>query len=250
MSNQSKQNQAALLYAIIAEGTQLNTVNTGLFGMKLEIVTGGGLNAIVSWHEASALTEVLGKENEDQIKDLVIDYHTLLNELSAHVDLLPVRFGTAFPDGDAIARHLETNLDDLKSQISRVRGHQEWTILLSENTRDEAPSAADPKDYLRARQLAKKAKLEAEKGRVDLVNKLLVPHDLGVAEAWCDTVSKESAAQGVFATIKLLVQRSTDQAFLAKLSAIIEGEAGVDASVIGPEAPFAFARIESQNDAA
>jgi hypothetical protein len=88
------------VYGIVpSTGSSLPEHLRGMDGHAVEIVTDGGLGAVVT---AISLPRPPGRRRD------LLSHSDVLNGLARELDVLPLRFGTVFPDADAIVRELLT----------------------------------------------------------------------------------------------------------------------------------------------
>jgi Gas vesicle synthesis protein GvpL/GvpF len=95
----------------------------GMDGHAVELVTSDGLGAVV--------TEISLPRPPGRRRDL-LSHSEVLNALAVDCDVVPLRFGTVFPDADAVAEDLlirgATALTDL---VQRVRGAVQLNLRAS-----------------------------------------------------------------------------------------------------------------------
>ena len=147
------------------------------------------------------------------------DEATLEREVRAHNELLlealgvggvvPFRFGTVFPDREALDDWLSRNRPQLERELERLRGKAEWGVEIVTRT-----SEAEPSRYLEARL--------ATAVRPDVRERLAAAAD----EANGDAYLVDAAAQTRF------------DAVLAELEA-----EGHELRVTGPWPAYSFARL-------
>lgn len=96
-----------------------------------------GIEPIVRDLDESALNDEVRLERE------VRAHNELLLDACARGVVIPFRFGTAFPDADALELWIDAHREALAAELGRLRGKTEWSV---EVLAAEAP--ADPARYL------------------------------------------------------------------------------------------------------
>ena len=96
-----------------------------------------GVEPIVRDLDESAL------EDEVRLEREVRTHNELLLDACARGAVIPFRFGTAFPDADALEAWIVAHREALAAELERLRGKTEWSV---EVLAAEAP--ADPARYL------------------------------------------------------------------------------------------------------
>ena len=87
-------------YGVVpAEGSSLPGDIRGMDGHALELVSDGRLGAVVT---SIALPRPPGRRRD------LLSHSEVLTTLASDVDVVPLRFGTVFPDADAVAQELLT----------------------------------------------------------------------------------------------------------------------------------------------
>jgi Gas vesicle synthesis protein GvpL/GvpF len=162
-----------------------------------------GLEPIVRELDESALYD------EAQLEREVRTHNELLLEACGRGVVIPFRFGTAFPDREAVDGWIAEHRDALALELDRLRGKTEWTVEVL------APEPlSDPGGYLEARL--------ATATRPDLRGRL--------AE-----LAEESAGSAY------LLSEANRPAFDEALAAL-EAE-GYELHVSGPWPPYTFAKL-------
>src|SRR5215212_10515553 len=88
-------------YGVVpADGSSLPGDIRGMDGHAVELVTDGRLGAVVT---SIALPRPPGRRRD------LLSHNQVLTTLASDLDVVPLRFGTVFPDGDAVAQDLLTD---------------------------------------------------------------------------------------------------------------------------------------------
>ncbi|MEV0842463.1 GvpL/GvpF family gas vesicle protein [Actinocatenispora sera] len=120
------------VYALArAEAVDGLTGRTGIDGVETTVVEAAGVAAM------SAVLPIAPFRAAEREPDLAED-GWLAHALRAHdrvvaeafdaVPLLPLRFGTLYPDRDAVVSMLRTGADELRAELDRLAGSAEWSV--------------------------------------------------------------------------------------------------------------------------
>jgi hypothetical protein len=101
---------------------------------------GEGVRPIARELDESAL------HDERRLEAEVRTHNELLLDAMGRGAVVPFRFGTAFPDEDALHAWLGEHRDALALELERLRGKAEWTVEVT-----AAEAAATPERYLEER---------------------------------------------------------------------------------------------------
>jgi hypothetical protein len=160
------------VYAIIPSAVDLPGELRGYHPRPAERLSVGDLTAIVALDASPP-----APPTEEQ----VLAHHQLVTELSELGPVLPVRFGTRFPDRDAVRQSLAGRYDDLRRDMERLAGKSEFgiTVLWERNEGEEAPlartepgSGASGAAYMSRRLEEYRRERELQRQAVDLCSEI------------------------------------------------------------------------------
>ncbi|MFE3230186.1 GvpL/GvpF family gas vesicle protein [Nocardia sp. NPDC059228] len=144
---QSDPNTALLIYGIVPADAHLELQGIGRYPAPIRTVRHGSIAAVVS--------EVPVEQSLDRAEDLRA-FANLVDDLVSAMPVIPVRFGAALVDGEAVetgllqpnAQRFQAALDELSGQAEYlVRGHYVEDTVLREIL-DENPQAAALRDAI------------------------------------------------------------------------------------------------------
>lgn len=145
---------------------------------------------------------------------------------------LPARFGQTYASDDECEQAISAKLGELSAALARVSGMVEMRLLLRAADAP-APDRASGTAYLES--LSRRARAEEEVRRVAReVNEALRAH---VRDAAVST-------QGPVTTLAHLVEREARHAYRDRVEAVMRGMTGIEATLVGPTAPYAFGQAE------
>lgn len=129
------------------------TGRRGIDGVDTTVVEGPGVAAM------SAVLPIAPFRAAEREPDLAEDgwlahalraHDRVVAEAFAAVPLLPLRFGTLYPDRDAVVSMLRTGADELRAELDRLAGSAEWSVKAFSETpaepADQLPPDPGPSD--------------------------------------------------------------------------------------------------------
>lgn len=144
---------------------------------------------------------------------------------------LPVRFGTTFPDEDALSATLEREGRRLRDQLERVRGCVELAVRVGlDGGREPAP--IDGRSYIETK-LARRRKQQA------IVRETLAP----LNQLALRTRSEQARSRGEICA-SYLVQRGSVERFAEKVRVLADRNPELRLSCTGPWPPYSFVELE------
>ncbi len=176
-------------------------------------------------------------QEDTALLSYVVDHDRVLQVLFQQTPVLPLRFGTHFPDALALMDHLQQHQDQYHSHLVSLRNQAEFTLTCQPVTVvAPSPPQAKGRDFF----LAKKQRLQDESDRHDRqVNQLqalrrqldiLYPQSL-----WPETLSIATALK-VYLLASFKRQRHLEQQLLDWQKACPDWELGLT----GPWLPYHF----------
>lgn len=224
------------------ENAALHEAVRGVSNAPLFVERAGSMCVLASRHDTALLQQTQGSD----LEAMATAYHDCVNELSAAMDILPMRFGSVFPDVEKLQAFLRTNEQGFLRGLAAIQGQQEWCVrcdLPAPEPSDVKPSPGA--GYLRAR--------FDERGAARMREDLQVQADRKLESALCQAGVSSlhwQAAANQPAALHLLWRRGQAQALLSLLNEAFEGQDGFELNVHGPRAPFSFAASGGIRDAA
>ncbi|MFG2947108.1 GvpL/GvpF family gas vesicle protein [Streptomyces adustus] len=219
---------------------------------------GSGLAAVVSTVPArdfqeSALRRHL--EDLDWLETVARAHHTVIESLSAHTTVLPLRLATVYLDEDRVREALREDAQMFTRALDRLTGHIEWGVKIYVEPRAEPAGPVDPaaddglgagRAYLRARRAQRHSRDEAHRAAHRAAERV---EEIG--EAVAVGHARHRVQQGQLASEPgenvvndaYLVARENAEAFRAEILRAAEGLPGIRVDVTGPWAPYSFATV-------
>lgn len=230
-------------------------------GATFEAVEAAGLTAIFTPvpREEFSQDEIDRRAEDLQwLGTIGYRHQSVVAQLAAAADVIPLRAFTLFSSPPAVAEYLEANRNSLSEILSLLDGKEEWTIRIEFDPQRwsealarrveslakleaEVAAASGGKQYLLRRKFddeRKKAAREAETLLVDEIEKSLV-EETGAPTV----VETRQSTGGSFPQITLLLARSNRDALTPlheRLSRRYEAE-GVTLVLTGPWPAYTFA---------
>ncbi|MEU9991440.1 GvpL/GvpF family gas vesicle protein [Streptomyces sp. NPDC048045] len=234
----------------------------GVAGAPVHLVTAGPgseLTAAVSPvpaqdFEESALRRHL--EDLDWLEAVARAHHTVIEALSAHTTVLPLRLATVYLDDGRVRTMLRADAEQFSQAVRRLAGHLEWGVkiyvepLPDTQAGDEAGAQATAdglspgRAYLRARRSQRMSRDESYRAARQAAERVeAIGRDLAADHA------RHRVQQGVLAAgagenvvnDAYLVARESAADFRARVLEAGRGLPGVRIDVTGPWAPYSFA---------
>ncbi|WP_431968127.1 GvpL/GvpF family gas vesicle protein [Actinacidiphila sp. bgisy160] len=225
----------------------------GVAGAPVRLVTSGALAAAVSPVPAADFREDALRghlEDLDWLEAVARAHHTVIEALSAHTTVLPLRLATVYLDEERVRDVLSADDAAFSQVLDRLTGHLEWGVKIYV----DAPAAAAPpgttdalspgRAYLNARRAQRQSRDEAYRAaeeaaaRVEMIGRELAAGHArhGVQQGRLAAGAGENVLNDAF-----LVPREQAEAFRTRALAAGEGLSGVRVDVTGPWAPYSFA---------
>jgi hypothetical protein len=228
-----------LLYGILASEAGMDAAlqavleRSGVRGAPLTLLSCGPLAALASpFEDRSALRQ--------PDVDTVLTYKETIDAAYEARTLIPLRFGT-WANTPGEARSLLTErAAACREQLDALEGHVEMGLRLTLNTEYQSGPPSEDADapsgtaYLRAR------KQRYDRVRRPLDETLKQYRKVLASRVAADSTTDRSDDET--ASAAFLVPRSETETFV-QCASEVEPEAGVEAQVVGPWAPFSFASL-------
>jgi hypothetical protein len=129
------------VYAICEHPEPPPAAVAGLDGAPLEAIVEGPLLAVVSRHERASAEPALGA---------VLAHERVVEALMGQRAVLPLRFGTRFPETGGLQAALAERRQALLDALDRVRGRVELAVRAMQPAA-AVPATASGREYLRAK---------------------------------------------------------------------------------------------------
>jgi hypothetical protein len=104
-------------------------------------------------------------ENLDWLATASVAHQRAISAIAQDIEILPARFGTVFRNERSLRKHIHEQLPEIKKNLKRIKGADEWGVKVFAATPRVAPLPAvrSGKDYLKA----KAALLPKKRSRAD-----------------------------------------------------------------------------------
>jgi hypothetical protein len=175
-----------ILYAILSVKENSEDLNDLLAGIKG--ISGAGLYS-VSVRETSAVVGDIDRNDFKPDRTATIEFAEVIETLSHHFTLLPVRFGAILPSTQAVKTALSTNYTGIRQNLQSVRNKVEFglkvfcdtenlkaelkTKLETGNKSEDVQSAATVKSVYRSWMDAKLAEYRLEVSLLNYVDAII-----------------------------------------------------------------------------
>ncbi|MGW2827240.1 GvpL/GvpF family gas vesicle protein [Streptomyces sp. NPDC001443] len=255
----------AYAYAVVrhdAEG--LDTALAGVVGVAgrpVHLVPQGprsDLAAVVSTVPAqdfqeSALRRHL--EDLDWLEAVARAHHTVIEVLSAHTTVLPLRLATVYLDEARVRGALRDDAEMFTRALERLTGHVEWGVKIYVEPQAEPAGPVDPaaddglgvgRAYLRARRAQRHSRDEAHHAARRAAERIEEIADAVAVGHARHRVQQGELASGTGENVvndAYLVAREEAEAFRTEILRAAEGLPGIRVDVTGPWAPYSFAAL-------
>ncbi|MEU6577362.1 GvpL/GvpF family gas vesicle protein [Streptomyces sp. NPDC046805] len=228
----------------------------GVAGAPVSLVRSGSLAAAVSAVPEEDFSEQALKvrlEDLEWLEAVARPHHAVIEALSAHTTVLPLRLATIYLDDAHVRDMLDGRAEDFAGLLDRLADHVELGVKvyavpprdLEEAVPAEAPRATSGRDYLQRRRQQRHtrdttwraarsavSRVQAEAGRFAVDSAHYRPQQGRLAEgAVGENVANEA----------YLVPRSLADEFRAQVQRSVDDLQGVRVEVTGPWAPYSFA---------
>ncbi len=226
----------------------------GLVGGALEVVSGHGLDAVVS-------DVPLAEFSEDALKQNLESLSWLEKVARGHDDVVrlvtdlgpaaPLRLATIFHDDEAVRRRLGEWHDDIVQVLDRIDGRAEWSVkVLAPAAEPQEAETAEPTtgaEFLRRRkaqsddrgQRAAEAVRVADEVHAVLSRAAVASRVLPAQDPQLTGLTGSMALNGAY-----LVEKVEQQQFEARLSEVRASHPDLRVEAAGPWPPYSFAVLE------
>jgi hypothetical protein len=172
-----------------------------------------------------------------------LEYAAWLAALHAHINILPVRYGTVLPDEEAVRQFLGTRREDLLRDLLRVAGSGEIGLRVDladlatppQNENEERLPAISPGQYLALRRQRYAWKDRAER-QARLAAESFVQTMQGLYREWRAPISPVPT----IVRLAFLVPRDLWGIFRERIEAATPGQASRQCTLLGPWPPYSF----------
>ncbi|MGW5638302.1 GvpL/GvpF family gas vesicle protein [Streptomyces sp. NPDC003832] len=249
----------------------------GVSGAPVRLVTPGdspdSLAAAVSSVPAedfqeSALRRRL--EDLDWLESVARAHHTVIESLTPHTTVLPLRLATVYLDDGRVAAMLRQQADELSDALRRLAGHLEWGVkIYVEPQPDDAPgggaagagggaAAGDAADglspgraYLRARRAQRHSREELHRAALRAAERVEAIGAVMAAGHARHRVQQGQLAVGSGENVvndAYLLSNESASEFRTRVLEAVQDLPGVRIDVTGPWAPYSFAARDPAAD--
>ncbi|MGW3244101.1 GvpL/GvpF family gas vesicle protein [Streptomyces sp. NPDC001070] len=225
----------------------------GVAGAPVRLVTSGPLAAAVSPVPATDFQEDALRrhlEDLDWLEAVARAHHTVIEALSAHTTVLPLRLATVYLDDERVRQVLRDDDAGFTEVLDRLTGHLEWGVKIYVDAPAAATEPAAAEDlspgraYLRARRAQRHSRDEAYHAAEEAAVRVeSIGRELAAGHAR-HRVQQGQLAAGAGENVlndAFLVADAQAEAFRTRALAAGEGLPGVRVDVTGPWAPYSFA---------
>jgi hypothetical protein len=170
---------AMLIHAVMAAGAQ-PTGASPVPGAVLEVITEGGLGALVSRLPLESDHDLFA--DPDASAALSLAHHELLTRLAADIDLAPVRLGAAYADVQSVRALLADQGDAFRAALARIAGAREFAVTLTPVAGQVAAPVSQPatgRAFLQRRSVeadARRRQGEAARATAEAAFRTLLAH--------------------------------------------------------------------------
>jgi len=230
------------VYAIIDRPTIPVPDIPGLEGTALDTLPYRDIGAVVSLSTMSKVPPIEANlwQHETAVEALMTDH-----------SVLPVRFGTMFPDEAAVQAELSTHYTEFTAGLKRVRGYVELGLrVLWDNDSDLPltpdqqllPSPGSGRAYMLAR-LEEECKLQVRRERA---NALAEDIHTPLARLAAETTRQTLITPRLLLTAAYLVKREQVAAFRQEVEMLNSTYPRVRLLCTGPWPPFSFVAVTDE----
>jgi Gas vesicle synthesis protein GvpL/GvpF len=215
---------------------------TGVESAAVEAIECDGIVCWLSWVSANEFEENLAKnmENLDWLAEASVAHQRAVSGIASRVEILPTRFGTIFRNEASLRRHIGVSAGELKRDIARIRGTDEWGVkVFSAPQATVVPKVRSGRDYLKAKSalLPKRRQRQGKDEQLEEFEQALQT----IASETAEVGNISSGQRGVIFQRSLLVKRSRRETLESVLKKFSERWAGARRiECTGPWPPYSF----------
>ncbi|MFI9389649.1 GvpL/GvpF family gas vesicle protein [Streptomyces bauhiniae] len=228
----------------------------GVVGAPVHLVPGGdGLALVASRVPAEGFREeVLRRQLEDMdwLTAVARAHHGVVEAVSAHTTVLPLRLATVYLDDTRAREVLDSGSELFTDRLARLSGHVEWgvKVYVDPSAAPETPAApADAelspgRSYLRGRRQQQRHRDTAHQAAQRAAEGIEAAGRAYASERARHRVQQGALAEAAGENVvndAYLVPLEQGEAFRAEVRRAADGLAGVRVEITGPWAPYSFA---------
>lgn len=179
----------------------------------------------------------------------VREHAAVVEQLSAALDVIPMRFGSIFSDQASLVRMLTESQADLVRLLNRIRGRVELGLKLQVNRQDVAAQlspalegSASGRDYLRLRQAQLKLAEQVDEVIAQLASE--VHKELGALADEAVSLRPGSGQVPLTLSAAYLVRRDDVPRFLDRAGELGREHRECSVEITGPWAPYSFCSVD------
>ena len=243
-----------IIYAIIDLNNKQDALNTffssisGISGEKLYAVTESNISAIASSFSSGG---------QAWAKEKVLEFASVTEKLSEHVNLLPVRFGTILKSDDAIRQLLIAHLNAFETNLRKTANKTEFGLKVLwdfEKTKNEIKKQSRPDeisagDYFKQRSIHTNYLFEKMKQhKLDDAVLQYVEKFIGVIKEAMQALNpdirfKKMVSDSIMLDAVFLVNKKQHHEFRDVIISLGEQYPGLQFLLTGPWPPYSFVDI-------
>ncbi len=243
-----------LIYAILdtqtsprdTKGLLENTV--GISGSVLYSVTVENMSAVVSNFSLGKLTRT---------KEAALDFASVIENLSEHANLLPVRFGTMLQSDEVIRQLLRSHYDAFKSNLKKTENKSEiglkvlWDYgkIKNEIKEQSGTDAIKSGDYFKQNTLhtnyllGKIRQHKLDDAVLQYVEKFIVEINHCLKPLNPETKFKKMVSDSIMLDAVFLIKKTHYQEFKHVIETVGQQHADLQFLLTGPWPPYSFVDI-------
>ncbi|WP_406424164.1 GvpL/GvpF family gas vesicle protein [Streptomyces sp. NBC_00873] len=249
-------------YAVVRDADGLPDVLAGIQGVARAPVHlvhdrhGGDVAAVVSPVPPEDFQEDALKrhlEDLDWLEAVARAHHSVVEALSAHTTVLPLRLATVYLDDERVAMTLDACQDTFSDRLSRLAAHVEWGVKIYVEpvavTADQTDAAPAPglspgRAYLRSRRAQRHTQEDAYRSAERAAENVEAAAGIHAVDRARHRLQQGELAVGSGENVvndAYLVPAEHAEAFFSDVMRAAEGLDAVRVEVTGPWAPYSFA---------
>lgn len=243
-----------IIYAI------LDSQNSDLIPKDLLTEKTGVAGAVlypVSFINISAIASNCGSGKQTWVKESVLEFAGVIEKLSEHTNLLPVRFGTILQSDDVIRQLLLNNYDDFESNLKKVANKAEfglkvlWDYEKLKNEIKDKSGSVEIKagDYFKQNTvhtnylLGKMKQHKLDDAVLQYVEKFIVEINHCLKPLNPETKFKKMVSDSIMLDAVFLIKKTHYQEFKHVIETVGQQHADLQFLLTGPWPPYSFVDI-------
>jgi hypothetical protein len=243
-----------LIYAIL-DSQNSDIASEGL--LTEETGVAGAVLYPVSFKNISAIVSNCGPGKQTWVKKSVLEFAGVIEKLSEHTNLLPVRYGTMLQSDEVIRQLLQSHYDAFKSNLKKVANKAEfglkvlWDYEKLKNEIKEKSGAVEIKsgDYFKQNTvhtnylLGKMKRHKLDDAVLQYVEKFIEEINHSFIPLNPETKFKKLVSDSIMLDAVFLIEKSKHNDFKAIIEIIGQQHADFQFLLTGPWPPYSFVDI-------